>query len=105
MAGFKDIDAARKVLGLGQAATLKEIKDAYRQLALKFHPDRCAEEKKGECAEAFKKIAGAHELLLRYCAGYKYSFTEKDVKKCAPLDDLYEQMRRSYDGWFGDADE
>lgn len=104
MASFKYIDAARKTLGLGEAATLEEIKDAYRQLALQFHPDRCAVEKKKECAEKFRKISDAHEVLMNYCAGYRYSFAEKDVMKCASLDDLYDRMRQLYDGWFWDVD-
>ena len=32
MADFKQIDEARRLLGLDETATLEEIKDAYRQL-------------------------------------------------------------------------
>jgi len=37
---FGKIDRARKLLGLGEDASLKEIKEAYRRKAKKFHPDR-----------------------------------------------------------------
>jgi len=36
---FGKIDRARKLLGLGEDASLKEIKEAYRRKAKKFHPD------------------------------------------------------------------
>jgi Zn finger protein HypA/HybF involved in hydrogenase expression len=39
--GFKQIDEARKILGLEKGATLEEIREAYRRLSLKYHPDRC----------------------------------------------------------------
>ena len=39
MANFDEIDEARRLLGLGDAATLKEIKSAYRKLAHRHHPD------------------------------------------------------------------
>ena len=40
MANFNEIDEARRLLGLGEAATLKEIKSAYRRLAHRHHPDK-----------------------------------------------------------------
>ena len=40
MANFEEIDKARKLLGLGEAATLKQIKQAYRQMAFRYHPDK-----------------------------------------------------------------
>jgi DnaJ-class molecular chaperone len=44
-------------LGLGRAASLDEIKKAYRSLAMKHHPDRGGDEKK------FKEISEAYEIL------------------------------------------
>lgn len=104
MAEFKQIDEARKLLGLGETATLQEIKKAYKKLALKYHPDRCKEEKKKECEEMFKKIAHAKDILMAYCAGYRYSFKEKDVKRNTMDKNLYEHLKRFYDGWWGDLD-
>ena len=51
------------ILGVGESASSEKIKSAYRSLALKYHPDRCPEEKKKECEEKFKEIAAAYYVL------------------------------------------
>jgi curved DNA-binding protein len=50
-----------QVLGVGKAADEKEIKQAYRKLALKFHPDRNQGDKQAE--EKFKEINEAYQVL------------------------------------------
>jgi len=102
MADFKEIDEARKTLGLTEYATLKEITGAYRRLSLKYHPDKCKGEKKKDCEEMFKKITHAKDLLSAYCAGYRYSFKEKDVKRSSYDKDFYKHLQKFYDGWWGD---
>ena len=104
MADFNQIDNARKLLGLDETATLEEIKETFRKLSFKYHPDRCKDEKKKECEEIFKKISNAKDIILNYCANYRYSFKEPDVKKNTMDKGLYEHLRRFYDGWFGDLD-
>ena len=101
MANFKEIDEARKLLGIEETATLKEIKNAYRKLAFKHHPDKCKDEEKKECEEMFKKITHASDILMSYCAGYEYSFKEEDVEKGTADKEFYEHLKRFYDGWFG----
>ncbi len=49
------------VLGVGRNATADEIKKAYRQMAIKFHPDKNAGDKAAE--ERFKEAASAYEIL------------------------------------------
>ena len=51
------------ILGVDKGASSEQIKSAYRSLALKYHPDRCPEEKKRECEEKFKEIAAAYYVL------------------------------------------
>jgi len=104
MADFKQIDEARKLLGLDEEATFEEIKKAYRRLAHKYHPDKCRDEKKKECEELFKKIAHANDTLISYCAGYNYSFREKDVKRNTMDREFYKHLKRFYDGWWGELD-
>jgi preprotein translocase subunit Sec63 len=36
------VQRARKLLGLGECATLSEIKNAFRDMAKKYHPDKCS---------------------------------------------------------------
>lgn len=50
-----------KTLGVDKNATQDEIKKAYRKLAVKYHPDKNAGDKKAE--EKFKEITEANEVL------------------------------------------
>jgi molecular chaperone DnaJ len=49
-----------EVLGTKKGASAAELKKAYRQLALKYHPDR---NKEKDAAEKFKEISEAYEVL------------------------------------------
>ena len=50
-----------EVLGVSKGADEKEIKKAYRKLAMKYHPDRNLDNKEAE--EKFKEINEAYEVL------------------------------------------
>lgn len=65
---FETVDAARRQLGLGEQAGLSDIKEAYRKLANKYHPDKSPDDNSKE--EEFKKIASAYSLLREYCRHY-----------------------------------
>ncbi|MCM8827504.1 MAG: DnaJ domain-containing protein, partial [Candidatus Omnitrophica bacterium] len=52
-----------EILGVSRNASIDEIKKAYRQLALQFHPDRVPPEKKKEAEEKFKEISEAYAVL------------------------------------------
>lgn len=80
-----------KILGLKRGASEKEIKQAFRKLARKYHPDVNPENKKAE--EKFKDINEAHEVL-------------GDTKKKAKYDQLGTNWQAGVDfrpppGWEG----
>ncbi|UJF18998.1 molecular chaperone DnaJ [Vibrio sp. SS-MA-C1-2] len=50
-----------EVLGVEKSATEREIKKAYKRLAMKFHPDRTGGDE--ESAEKFKEVKEAYEIL------------------------------------------
>jgi molecular chaperone DnaJ len=50
-----------ELLGIGRGADTEEVKKAYRQLALKYHPDRNSGSKEAE--EQFKAVTEAYEVL------------------------------------------
>ena len=104
MVDFKQIDEARKLLGLDEAVTLEEIKEAYRYLSLKYHPDRCKDNEKKHCEEMIKKINHAKDILLAYCANYRYSFKEKDVKRSSFDKETYQHLKRFFDGRWSNLD-
>jgi molecular chaperone DnaJ len=52
-----------EILGVAKSASLDEIKKAYRDLALRFHPDRVPHEQKKEAEEKFKEISEAYAVL------------------------------------------
>jgi len=97
MANFNEIDEARRLLGLGEAVTLKEIKTAYRRMASRHHPDIHTDGDDTGDEEFMKRLNWAYKLLTEYCHDYKYTFREEDVARTYPHD---EYLRRYYHGWF-----
>jgi DnaJ-class molecular chaperone len=97
MPNFEEINEARKILNLGGAATLKEIKTAYRRLAARYHPDKQAGSGLAEAEETMKRLNWAYKLLMDYCTDYKYSFKQEDVARTYPQE---EYMREWRENWF-----
>lgn len=91
-----------EILGVGRNASLEEIKRAYRNLVLKYHPDRVPPEKKKEAEEKFKEISEAYAVLSdpqkrslydQYGhAGIDSRFTTEDIFKGADFSWVFKDL-------------
>ncbi len=67
------------VLGLTWGATNTEIKEAYRKLAQKYHPDAAgSSQENGSSLESFQKIQKAYSCLMNV-RNLRFSHTSKDT--------------------------
>jgi DnaJ-class molecular chaperone len=92
MASFNEIDEARKLLGLGEAATLEEVKRAYRGLAKRHHPDKHGGIDRNR-DEIMKRLNRAYGLIMDYCNEYKFSFRQEDVARVYQKEEEYRSWR------------
>ena len=97
MATFEQVDEARRLLGLRETATLRQLKRAYRSAANRYHPDRCKDADKPRCEEMMKGVNKAYTLLAKYFADYCYSFQQEDIERTYPDE---EYMRKYKHRWF-----
>ena len=97
MVNFEQIDEARRLLGLSETVTLKQVKRAYHRAANRYHPDKGKELDKVKCEEMMKKVNEAYELVVKYFADYGYSFRQEDVERTYPDD---EYLRKYKHRWF-----
>jgi DnaJ-class molecular chaperone len=97
MADFNQIDEARRLLELGDGATLKEIRSAYKRLAQRHHPDKHGGG--ADNTEVMKRLNWAYRLLTAYCDEYRYSFREEDIARTYPHEEYLRKHR--YDWFYG----
>lgn len=98
-----------KILGIPKTATIKEIKDAYRKLARKYHPDLNPNDKNAKAS--FQQINEAHEVLSDPEKRKKYDQYGKDWQHAAQYESAQHsqgqassQREHSYSGFDNDSD-
>ena len=75
-----------EVLEISKSASDREIKKAYRKLAVKYHPDKNPQNKE-EAEDKFKEVAEAYEVLSDSELRKKYD-TKSLIKiwsLCSPM--------------------
>jgi DnaJ-class molecular chaperone len=100
-----------RILGVGPGATGKEIKDGYRKLAFKYHPDRNTDNP--DAAELMKRVNEAYAVLSdadkkrsyddlrrQFGAGayrqFRQNYSEQDIFRGSDINQIFEEMARSF---------
>ena len=88
-----------EILGVKKSASKDEIKDAYRALALKYHPDR---NKDAGAEDRFKEISEAYAVLSddekratydQYGhSGFDQRYSQEDIFRNANFEDLFREF-------------
>lgn len=86
---YQDLQSALKLLGLGERASLAEIKTRYRQLVKKHHPDGRLDP--GDPA-MIRQLNAAYALIRGYCEDYCYCFSLEEFLEQNPE----ERLRRQF---------
>ena len=100
-----------QILGVDRNADAKKIKDAYRELAFKYHPDR--NEKNPDSTDMMKRVNEAYAVLSnpqkrreydamrtrfgdRAYGEFRNAYTEKDIFSGSDVHQMFEEMARSF---------
>ena len=100
-----------QVLGVDKKASEKQIKEAYRQLAFKFHPDRNREN--SHAVEEMKKVNEAYAVLSNPSKRREYdnlknqfgssaythfrnNYSEQDIFSGSDINHIFEEMARAF---------
>lgn len=109
-----------KILGVSESASQSDVKKAYRELAKKYHPDKCqgdpaAEEKFKDAAEAYRVLSNekekkqydairknpfirkpgpssGHDPFVNFNPFNEYHHTQSSRRTHSAFDDLFSQV-------------
>ena len=83
-----DLLEALRVLGLGERASLKEIKNRHRELVKRHHPDTGNSDE----SEVIQRVNAAYRVLMEYVSGYRFSFAEEEFYEQNPEERIWNQF-------------
>jgi len=81
---WEDVFEAKELLGLGDRATLGEIKRSYRRKCKEYHPDLVGDDKaKGD---VMRKLTRAYDVLMKHYNQFRIPLVPMDGETLEPED-------------------
>lgn len=85
---YPDLHQALQILGLGERATLREIKNRHKALVKIHHPDTG----NADDPDVIRMVNASYRLLLDYVSAYHFCFSEDEFYEQCPE----ERLRRQF---------
>ena len=85
---YADLQKALRILGLGERATLKEIKARHRELVKRHHPDTGSTDD----TEMIRQVNAAYRMVFDYVSAYRFSFAEDEFYEQNPEERIWMQF-------------
>jgi len=82
-----EMQKALDTLALPRLITREDVKNQYRFLAKKNHPDL------GGDAEMMEEINAAYQLLIQYIEEFRYTFDDEEISKQFPGADYVQRFK------------
>jgi len=77
---YAELRESLLVFGLGERATLREIRKRHRELVRRYHPDAGNEDE----PDRIRKVNAAYRVLRDYVESYRFSFSEHEFYEQNP---------------------
>ncbi|MBT0666472.1 J domain-containing protein [Geobacter pelophilus] len=85
---YNDLQEALRCMGLGERATLNDIKARHKGLVKRYHLDTGNTDE----SEMIRQVNAAYQLLLEYVTAYRYTFTEDEFFEQNPGARIWKQF-------------
>jgi preprotein translocase subunit Sec63 len=86
---FERLQTARETIGLGEEATMDEIRHAFHDAIRRWHPDKAGDSTGALHVEKSRVILDAYRTITDYCAAYKISFSRETVNRYRPFEESW----------------
>ncbi|PLX97177.1 MAG: molecular chaperone DnaJ [Desulfuromonas sp.] len=85
---YGELQRACQTLGVGERASLQEVKERYRERVRTAHPDVAPEADE----MTIRELNAAYRLLRQYCQGYRFDFSQAAFDAQHPEERLLRQF-------------
>ncbi len=79
---YKEFEKAVDVLGLITKTSKSKVKQRYKELSKKYHPDVSDENE-----EKFQEINKSYKIIIKYMDNFRFDLTKNEFREQYPFSD------------------